>query len=524
LRELENEAVRLHAHRPSNGIFAAAILAENQHSFPMVVLFVFDRLIEGYILRGRTAVVRPVLYSPPSRMKTTVHLDYSAVRANTAQPVHLVLQFDAPALTSVRPQPVAFSLVLDRSGSMSGPPLAAARRAAATVVQNLRREDFFSLVAFDDQAQTIVPMAPIGMRQQARAAIETINEGGSTNLAGGWMLGRDQFKDAPKDTLKRLLLLTDGQLNHGIVEPEKVRHIVAGGLEADAIRTSCLGFGRGYNEDLLATLAQSTGGVFYDANDPDKLPGIFAAELDGLQKTAVHNLRLRFKLLDFVERLSGLGDYPATKLPDGRVEVQLGDLVSDEQRIAIFVMEVLPIPLLAAGRPAATLDGEALLEVEIACDVDAAEGLVSHVERHIIRVRPKQDAADIQVNETVLPWVSAQQAAGLLQQAITRRDANDIEGARKLLVDGIARLRKYHPGSQTNDAVRLLEDALAKLADDADYARSRKAMRYSSSSYLRMRSSEHWTGGGAAPSFMKPPPPPPATPPPTTPPSDTPIP
>ena len=101
-------------------------------------------------------------------MKTTVHLDHRAVLANTAQPVHLVFQFDAPAVTTARPRPAAFSLVIDRSGSMGGEPLEAARRAARTVVQNLRRDDLFSLVVFDDEAQTIIPLAPVASRQEAR--------------------------------------------------------------------------------------------------------------------------------------------------------------------------------------------------------------------------------------------------------------------------------------------------------------------------------------------------------------------
>jgi Ca-activated chloride channel homolog len=441
-------------------------------------------------------------------MNTTVHLDYRAILANTAQPVHLVLQFDAPAISPARARPVAFSLVMDRSGSMGGTPLAAAKRAAHTVVQNLRTGDLFSLVVFDDEAQTIIPLAPIASRQQARALIDGIEEGGGTNLTGGWMLGRDQLRGAPKDTPKRLLLLTDGQLNIGIVEPDKVRHVVADGLEAHGVRTSCLGFGNEYNEDLLVAVSQATGGAFYDANQADKLPAVFAAELDGLQKTAVLNLRLRFKLFDFVERLAGLGGYPVTKLPDGRVEVHVGDLVSEEQRIAVFLMEVMPIPLLAPGKPAASLEGEALVEVEIVCDVVSAAAVTSHTERHTIRVRPTQDPADIEVNQTVLPWVTAQQAARILEQAVARRDAGDAAGASKLLVDGIATLRRYGVSERTADALRMLEDAQAGLADDANYARSRKSLRYSASSARRMRSSEQWVGEGPAPSFMKQEPPP----------------
>jgi Ca-activated chloride channel family protein len=83
-------------------------------------------------------------------MKTTVQLDYPAILANSAQPVYLAFQFTAPGHSGHRDRPIAFSVVLDRSGSMAGEPLASALRAAKTVVQNLRREDNFPLITFDD--------------------------------------------------------------------------------------------------------------------------------------------------------------------------------------------------------------------------------------------------------------------------------------------------------------------------------------------------------------------------------------
>jgi hypothetical protein len=41
---------------------------------------------------------------------------------------------------------------------MGGDPLASALRAAKTVVQNLRREDNFSLITLDDAAEVVIPM------------------------------------------------------------------------------------------------------------------------------------------------------------------------------------------------------------------------------------------------------------------------------------------------------------------------------------------------------------------------------
>ena len=449
-------------------------------------------------------------------MKNIVHLDYQAILANSAQPVHLAFQFTAPAVGGHRERPAAFSLVLDRSGSMQGEPLAAALRAAKVVVQNLRREDWFSLVTFDDTAQLVIPMGPVTAKQSAYDRIEAIQSGGSTNLTGGWMLGRDALRATPTGTVRRQLLLTDGQLNVGITEPPRVRQIVTDGLERDSIRTSTLGFGDSYEEDLLSDLAKATGGSFYDANQADKLPEIFRAELDGLQQTAVQNLRLRFKTLDFVEAMKSLGGYCEVKLADGRTEFAVGDLVADEERVAVFALAVLPIPLLAGTTtPAASLDGEALVEVEIAYDEITQAGVTSHTERHTIRVRPAQSPADIQVNEEALPWVSAQQAAEILGQALTKRDGGDVVGARRLLEAGIARLKAYARDAQIADGLKLLESALTQLADGENYVRSRKSLRYMQGSYSKMSSAEAWVNETGIPSFKKPrtQPQPPQTPP-----------
>lgn len=437
------------------------------------------------------------------RMKTTIELGYKALLANTAQPVPLVLKFEAPELLAARARPCAFAVVVDRSGSMNGAALDAAKAAARTVVRNLRPDDLFSFVAFDNEAQTLLPLAKVTSREQAYAVIDRLQAHGSTNLTGGWLLGRDQLRTAPADALKRLLLLTDGCLNVGITDPVQVSRIVSGGQEADGIRTSALGFSNSYNEDLLSSLAHSTGGTFYDANRPERLPEIFAAELDGLQKTVVVNLRVRLKTLDFVEHFVGLGDYPQVKLPDGRIEVQLGDLVSSEQRIAVFELDVLPMPLIAAGQPAATLDGEALMDVEIVYDEVSDVGLTSHGQRYTVRVRPTQDPADVVVNTTVLPWVTAQQAAAIWEKTVALREAGDIAGARAVLDAGIARMTAYGRDAETADALRLLKETRDNLLANSSYQSTKKSFRYHVQSLKRMRSTEHWVGEGPAPSFMK---------------------
>src|SRR5262252_7753479 len=188
-------------------------------------------------------------------MKINLQLDYRTILANQAQPVHFALQFRAENISSPRPRPAAFCVVLDRSGSMQGQPLERAKEATCLAIRNLRREDQFALVIFASSAQVIIPLQDCQDKQRLIDLVDKIVTAGSTNLTGGWMLGRDELKKAPTEASRRLLLLSDGLLNVGIVDRNQVRQIVATGLEAERIRTSSLGFGDNYDEKLLADLA-----------------------------------------------------------------------------------------------------------------------------------------------------------------------------------------------------------------------------------------------------------------------------
>src|SRR5437763_338438 len=139
-------------------------------------------------------------------MKTTTHLDYERILANQATPIYFALQFEAHAVQHARPKPAAFCVVLDRSGSMQGNPLERAKEATQVAIKNLRPDDLFSVVVFDNSAQTVIPLQAAKNKQALHNAIGGIRSGGSTNLTGGWMLGRDELRKAPDGVSRRALL------------------------------------------------------------------------------------------------------------------------------------------------------------------------------------------------------------------------------------------------------------------------------------------------------------------------------
>ena len=115
-------------------------------------------------------------------MKIETHLDHQTILANQARPVFFAVRISADSLAQPRPRPAAFCLVLDRSGSMAGAPLAHAKQAAALAVKHLRAGDQFSLVTFESDAQVVVPLQTGKDKAAVQHAIADIRDAGSTNL------------------------------------------------------------------------------------------------------------------------------------------------------------------------------------------------------------------------------------------------------------------------------------------------------------------------------------------------------
>ena len=142
-----------------------------------------------------------------------------ALIAGVAQKLPVLIRVQAPdaiATEKKTRKPYHLALVIDRSGSMSGPPLLEAVRCAKHITDQLQPTDTASLVIFDDRVQTLVPVRPVGDRKALHLALSQIHSGGSTNLHGGWKAGADGLlPGAAQAALARVILLSDGNANVG---------------------------------------------------------------------------------------------------------------------------------------------------------------------------------------------------------------------------------------------------------------------------------------------------------------------
>lgn len=273
-------------------------------------------------------------------MKTSVVLDYHLATGRVGYIVRALLKFEGDSIPSAERIPLNLSVVLDRSGSMSGLKLNYARRAAADLVRRLRPEDVVSVVAYDDQVTTVAEPHTGNSQRDLPEEIEQIHSGGSTNLSGGWLRGRELTSRTRSQAVNRVLLMTDGLANVGITDPARLVGLCANGLES-GITTSTIGFGEDYDEELLRSMAEAGGGHSYYIENPDQAPGVFEEEIEGLLSLAAQNIEVKIKPEQSVELVNVHNNYPSHGTPEG-IAVALGDLYAREPKsllIEFFVSQ-----------------------------------------------------------------------------------------------------------------------------------------------------------------------------------------
>ena len=193
----------------------------------------------------------------------------------------------------VAPKPLNLCVVIDRSGSMQGPKLEMAKRSCLDIFKQLREDDLFTVVTFDNEAKVVVnPQVP---RAEIPGKIEQISSGGQTNLSLGWYLGVLELQThTTREYNNRLFLLSDGQANQG----ETKRAVLAGEAAQSrelGITTSTIGIGEDFQEDLLEAMATESGGRFWYVQE-SKIEDIIEAEFQGALTVTVDRPRVELRL------------------------------------------------------------------------------------------------------------------------------------------------------------------------------------------------------------------------------------
>jgi len=149
-------------------------------------------------------------------------------------------------------------LVLDTSGSMRGEKLSQAKGALEFVLDNLKDEDRFNIIAFSTGVrQYAARLQPTEERKEALYFVRELEAVGGTDINRALLEAVAQA-EGERPTL--IIFLTDGLATEGVVDTEQIITNVAQSA-TKAVRIFTFGVGDEVNTVLLDTLAQSHRGA-----------------------------------------------------------------------------------------------------------------------------------------------------------------------------------------------------------------------------------------------------------------------
>ncbi|NJL99308.1 MAG: VWA domain-containing protein [Synechococcaceae cyanobacterium SM2_3_2] len=185
-------------------------------------------------------------------------------------------------------------LLLDRSGSMKGWKIVAARRAAARMIDSLSEQDRFAVIAFDDRLEmpfqlSTNDLTPALDRLRYRAVefLSRLEARGGTRMLSPLQKATQLLSHTERDPV--LVLVTDAQVGN---EDQMLRN-----LNLKGIRFFGVGIDQAVNAGWLTRLAQVSGGAWELVESEDRLDEVMTRLHQRINTPLVSDLQLEGEIL-----------------------------------------------------------------------------------------------------------------------------------------------------------------------------------------------------------------------------------
>lgn len=219
-----------------------------------------------------------------------------------------------PEPSEIQPRDVVF--ILDRSGSMSGWKISAARRAMARMIDTLHPRDRFGVIAFDTRLLTL-GMDSEGLlsatdRNRFRAAefLAKVEADGGTEMLPPIRMALKTLGNQESGREKIAFLVTDGQVGNEAALIQQVQH------GHTHCRVQVIGIGESANDSLLQRLAATSKGWFLSVEGEHALDKTLLDAARRFGKPIVENLRISGPglILEHAVSSGSMDLYPGTPL------------------------------------------------------------------------------------------------------------------------------------------------------------------------------------------------------------------
>lgn len=426
------------------------------------------------------ALLAPVA-AHAAQVQLKADLGQSAIYVSDTDKVYLRLSLTTPAMRSDRERPpINVAIVVDRSGSMSGKRIRAAKKAARVALDRLSSNDIVSLVSYNQDVQVLHRATRLkGARDDLERAIERLSANGTTALYDGVEEGGEQVQKYLSDNkVNRVILLSDGLANVGPSKPSDLARL-GRRLASDGITVTTIGLGLDYNEDLMQRLAASSDGNHAFVEHPGDLAEIFDKEFGDALSVAARDIRIIIECRQGFRPKRILGR--EADISGNTITLKMSQLQAANERYVIVELEA------PANASVGTQDVADVRVDYFDLETNRRDRVEAPVRARL--TDSKQDATE-SINKSVMSKVTMQIATEENEKAVALRDKGKVKEARQVLERNAAYLKtqQQHLGSGVGAAaastvreLKKLEASNRKAAANLDaknWKKTRKSMRY----------------------------------------------
>lgn len=227
--------------------------------------------------------------------------------------------------------PLNLTLLIDVSGSMSDQnKLPLAVQSLKLLVNELTEQDTVAIAVYAGAAGAVLEPTSGAQKEKILAALDRLQAGGSTAGGEGIRLAYSLAKQSyDKDAVNRVMLLSDGDFNVGIYDPEQLEDFVSRERES-GVYLSILGFGGGnYNDLLMQKLAQSGNGIATYIDTLNEGRKVLNDDLSGSMFPIANDVKIQiefnpakvaeYRLIGYETRILNKEDFNNDKVDAGEI-------------------------------------------------------------------------------------------------------------------------------------------------------------------------------------------------------------
>ncbi|MBP9234890.1 MAG: von Willebrand factor type A domain-containing protein [Hyphomonadaceae bacterium] len=227
--------------------------------------------------------------------------------------------------------PLNLTLLVDVSGSMSAEnKLPLAIQSLKLLINEMTAKDTIAIAVYAGAAGAVLEPTSGADKQKILAALDKLSAGGSTAGGEGLRLAYNLAKENfSKNSVNRVMLLSDGDFNVGINDPEALEDFVSRERES-GVYLSILGFGGGnYNDLLMQKLAQSGNGMAAYIDTLNEGRKVLNDDLSGSMFSIADDVKIQvefnpakvaeYRLIGYETRILNKEDFNNDKVDAGEI-------------------------------------------------------------------------------------------------------------------------------------------------------------------------------------------------------------